>query len=174
MAHRGSPGIHAGRPTPQNLLSASRKGWQIKSIAPRGGRPAGLFGLSVCFCSSCRGTKAAFGCAAVVKPDTAVRQVISGSSFTTASSQWRTISIAAFVPRQLLQEHCNCGSEPAREGCSRAGSLPQIGLDLQQSIYRTIRADAATHSRSCRIDRSASGLYCPGHCLARPHSLCDP
>ncbi|ARQ76390.1 hypothetical protein B6D87_20255 [Pseudomonas fragi] len=27
MAHRGSPGIHAGRPTPQNLLSASREGW---------------------------------------------------------------------------------------------------------------------------------------------------
>ena len=30
MAHRGSPGIHAGRPTPQNLLSASREGNQIK------------------------------------------------------------------------------------------------------------------------------------------------
>ncbi|PAA01696.1 hypothetical protein CJU81_23615, partial [Pseudomonas fragi] len=30
MAHRGSPGIHAGRPTPQNLLSASREGWLIK------------------------------------------------------------------------------------------------------------------------------------------------
>ena len=44
MAHRGSPGIHAGRPTPQNLLSASREGRQIKSTAPRGGRPAGLFG----------------------------------------------------------------------------------------------------------------------------------
>ena len=41
MAHRGSPGIHAGRPTPQNLLSASREGGQIKSR--RGGRPAGLF-----------------------------------------------------------------------------------------------------------------------------------
>ncbi|MDE4516510.1 nucleoid-structuring protein H-NS, partial [Pseudomonas fragi] len=26
MAHRGSPGIHAGRPTAQNLLSASRWG----------------------------------------------------------------------------------------------------------------------------------------------------
>ena len=26
LAHRGSPGIHAGRPTPQNLLSASRWG----------------------------------------------------------------------------------------------------------------------------------------------------
>ena len=25
MAHRGSPGIHAGRPTPQNLHSASRR-----------------------------------------------------------------------------------------------------------------------------------------------------
>ncbi|MCH4882417.1 hypothetical protein EQV96_05305 [Pseudomonas sp. TMW22080] len=48
MAHRGSPGIHAGRPTPQNLLSASREGWQIKSTAPRGGRPAGLFGGEVC------------------------------------------------------------------------------------------------------------------------------
>ena len=47
MAHRGSPGIHAGRPTPQNLLSASREGWQIKSTAPRGGRPAGLFGSCV-------------------------------------------------------------------------------------------------------------------------------
>ena len=42
MAHRGSPGIHAGRPTPQNLLSASREGWKIKSNARRGGRPAGL------------------------------------------------------------------------------------------------------------------------------------
>ena len=48
MAHRGSPGIHAGRPTPQNLLSASREGWQIKSTAPRGGRPAGLSGSEVC------------------------------------------------------------------------------------------------------------------------------
>ena len=47
MAHHGSPGIHAGRPTPQNLLSASREGWQIKSTAPRGGRPAGLFGSCV-------------------------------------------------------------------------------------------------------------------------------
>ncbi|TWR98147.1 hypothetical protein FJD37_05700 [Pseudomonas saxonica] len=27
---RSSPGIHAGRPTPQNLHSASRKGRQIK------------------------------------------------------------------------------------------------------------------------------------------------
>ena len=43
MAHRGSPGIHAGRPTPHNLLSASREGWQIKSSAPLGGLPAGLF-----------------------------------------------------------------------------------------------------------------------------------
>ena len=47
MAHRGSPGIHAGRPTPQNLLSASRRGGQIKSTASRGGRPAGLFGSRV-------------------------------------------------------------------------------------------------------------------------------
>ncbi|PAA31852.1 hypothetical protein CJU73_02160 [Pseudomonas fragi] len=40
MAHRGCPGIHAGRPTPQNLLSASREGRQIKSTAaPR--RPTG-------------------------------------------------------------------------------------------------------------------------------------
>ena len=30
MAHRGSPGIHAGQPTTQNLLSASRWGRQIK------------------------------------------------------------------------------------------------------------------------------------------------
>ena len=44
---RGSPGIHAGRPTPQHLLSASREGWQIKNTAPRGGRPAGLFGSCV-------------------------------------------------------------------------------------------------------------------------------
>ena len=63
MAHHGSPGIHAGRPTPQNLLSASREGWQIKNTAPRGGRPAGLFGSRVLrnLCSRCRGTKAAFG-----------------------------------------------------------------------------------------------------------------
>ena len=47
LAHRGSPGIHAGRPTPQNLLSASRRGGQIKSTAHRGGRPAGLFGSRV-------------------------------------------------------------------------------------------------------------------------------
>ncbi|PAA03524.1 hypothetical protein CJU76_11000 [Pseudomonas fragi] len=47
LAHRGSPGIHAGRPTPQNLLSASRRGGQIKSTASRGGRPAGLFGSRV-------------------------------------------------------------------------------------------------------------------------------
>ena len=44
MAQHGSPGIHAGRPTAQNLLSASRRGGQIKSTAPRGGRPAGLVG----------------------------------------------------------------------------------------------------------------------------------
>ena len=44
---RGSPGIHAGRSTPQHLLSASREGWQIKNTAPRGGRPAGLFGSRV-------------------------------------------------------------------------------------------------------------------------------
>ncbi|PRW96890.1 hypothetical protein C7A07_19245 [Pseudomonas fragi] len=31
MAHRGSPGIHAGRPTPQNLLSASRWGGRSKA-----------------------------------------------------------------------------------------------------------------------------------------------
>ena len=51
IAHRGSPGIHAGRSTPQNLLSASREGRQIKSTAaPRRptGRPAGLFGGEVC------------------------------------------------------------------------------------------------------------------------------
>ena len=47
MAHRGSPGIHAGRPTAQNFLSASREGRQIKNTAPRGGRPAGLFGSRV-------------------------------------------------------------------------------------------------------------------------------
>ena len=46
MAHRGSPGIHAGRPTPQNLLSASREGRQIKSTAtPR--RPTCLAARSV-------------------------------------------------------------------------------------------------------------------------------
>ena len=33
MAHRGSPGIHAGRPTPQNLHSASRWGGRSKSTA---------------------------------------------------------------------------------------------------------------------------------------------
>ena len=44
MAQHGSPGIHAGRPTAQNLLSASRRGGQIKSSARRGGRPAGLVG----------------------------------------------------------------------------------------------------------------------------------
>jgi len=31
MAHRGSPGIHAGTPTAQNLHSASRRGGQIKN-----------------------------------------------------------------------------------------------------------------------------------------------
>ncbi|MFK7607059.1 MULTISPECIES: hypothetical protein [unclassified Pseudomonas] len=30
MAQHGSPGIHAGRPTPRNLHSASRTGRQIK------------------------------------------------------------------------------------------------------------------------------------------------
>ena len=33
LAHRGSPGIHAGRPTPQNLHSASRWGGRSKSKA---------------------------------------------------------------------------------------------------------------------------------------------
>ena len=88
MAHRGSLGIHAGRPTPQNLLSASREGWQIKIKNRRGGQPAGLFGSRVLrnLCSRCRGTKAAFGLvrhcgAAVVKPDAAVGQVILGLRF---------------------------------------------------------------------------------------------
>ena len=31
MAHRGSPGIHAGRPTPQNLHSASRRASKSKA-----------------------------------------------------------------------------------------------------------------------------------------------
>ena len=80
MAHRGSPGIHAGRPTPQNFLSASREGWQIKNTAPRGGRPAGLFGSRVLrnLCSRCRGTKAAIGLvrhcdAAVVNPENLIQ-----------------------------------------------------------------------------------------------------
>ncbi|MCH4883474.1 hypothetical protein EQV96_10800 [Pseudomonas sp. TMW22080] len=49
MAHRGSPGIHAGRPTAQNLHSACRWGQQIKIKSQikscrggRGGRAAGL------------------------------------------------------------------------------------------------------------------------------------
>ena len=33
MAHRGSPGIHAGRPTTQNLLSASRRAGRSKTSA---------------------------------------------------------------------------------------------------------------------------------------------
>ena len=33
LAHRGSPGIHAGRPTAQNLHSASRWGGRSKSTA---------------------------------------------------------------------------------------------------------------------------------------------
>ena len=37
MAHRGSPGIHAGRPTPQNLHSASRRA--VDQEPPR--RPTG-------------------------------------------------------------------------------------------------------------------------------------
>ena len=37
MAHRGSPGIHAGRPTPQNLHSASRRA--VDQETPR--RPTG-------------------------------------------------------------------------------------------------------------------------------------
>ena len=44
MAQHGSPGIHAGRHPTQTLLSASRRGGQIKSTARRGGRPAGLVG----------------------------------------------------------------------------------------------------------------------------------
>ena len=77
MAHRGSPGIHAGRPTAQNLLSASREGWQIKSNARRGGRPTGLFGSRVLrnLWSSCRGTKAAFGDEVVAKSDNALCQL---------------------------------------------------------------------------------------------------
>ena len=45
MAHRGSPGIHAGRPTPQNLHSASRRA--VDQEPPR--RPTGRpVGVSVC------------------------------------------------------------------------------------------------------------------------------
>ena len=68
---------------------------------------------------SCRRSEAAFGGEAVVKSAGAVRRRIAIIGFTTASPP-----NAVFVPRQL-QEHCNCGSEPAREGRSRAGSLPQ-------------------------------------------------
>jgi len=61
MAHRGSPGIHAGRPTPQNLLSASREGRQIKSTTPR--RPTGRPVWRKCvlhnLCSRCRRNEAA-------------------------------------------------------------------------------------------------------------------
>ena len=87
LAQHGSPGIHAGMPTAQNLLSASRRGGQIKSIAPRGGRPAGLVGelhsRSVAADEPC---EAAFGLvrhcdAAAVKPDIAVVQVNPGLRF---------------------------------------------------------------------------------------------
>ena len=76
MAQHGSPGIHAGRPTTQNLLSASRRGGQIKSTARRGGRPAGLVGglhsRSVAADEPC---EAAFGGVAVVKSASSVYQV---------------------------------------------------------------------------------------------------
>ena len=49
MAHRGSPGIHAGRPTPQNLLSASRWGGRSKADQKPPRRPTGRpVGVSVC------------------------------------------------------------------------------------------------------------------------------
>ena len=81
MAQHGSPGIHAGLPTTQNLLSASRRGGQIKSTARRGGRPAGLIGgvhsRSVVADEPC---EAAFGLVrhcdvAVVKSASSVYQV---------------------------------------------------------------------------------------------------
>ena len=60
-------------PTAQNLLSASRRGGQIKSIAPRGGRPAGLVGelhsRSVAADEPC---EAASGCEATVKPESGI------------------------------------------------------------------------------------------------------
>ena len=59
------------------------------------------------------------------------------------------------------EEHCNCGSEPAREGRSRAGSLPQIGLDLQQSIYRDCAVHANRTGRSAASGRSAFDLPAP-------------
>ncbi|KAB0489264.1 hypothetical protein F7Q95_15825 [Pseudomonas psychrophila] len=49
MAQHGSPGIHAGRPTTQNLRSASRRAGRSKtsaktrSTARRGGLQADLF-----------------------------------------------------------------------------------------------------------------------------------
>ena len=59
MAHRGSPGIHAGRPTAQNLHSASREGRQIKSTTPR--RPTGrpVWRNYAQSCSRCRRNEAA-------------------------------------------------------------------------------------------------------------------
>ncbi|PAA22776.1 hypothetical protein CJU73_21290 [Pseudomonas fragi] len=49
LAHRGSPGIHAGRPTPQNLLSASRWGGRSKADQKPPRRPTGRpVGISVC------------------------------------------------------------------------------------------------------------------------------
>ncbi|KAB0490282.1 hypothetical protein F7Q95_11550 [Pseudomonas psychrophila] len=53
MAQHGSPGIHAGRPTAQNLLSASRRGGQINSrLAEAANRPA-------CHVAACARTVAA-------------------------------------------------------------------------------------------------------------------
>ena len=43
MAHRGSPGIHAGRPTAQNLLSASRRASRSKADQKRPCRAVLLF-----------------------------------------------------------------------------------------------------------------------------------
>ena len=69
---RSSPGIHAGRPTAQNFLSASREGRQIKKALrheaadrPAFWRKCVLHNL----CSRCRGTKAAFGDEVVAKSD---------------------------------------------------------------------------------------------------------
>ena len=70
--------------------------------------------------SSCRRNEAAFGDEVVVKT------LVAGFDCYTAAPDFATASQpnAASFLRQL-QEHCNCGSEPAREGRSRAGSLPQ-------------------------------------------------
>ena len=109
-----------------------------KNTAPRGGRPAGLFGSRVLrnLCSRCRGTKAAIGDEVVAKSGNALCQlnqflIVYDCCGAVAHQTDRRLrsSAAAIETLQLWERACSRRSFASR-------LAPTIGLDLQRNIYR--------------------------------------